>query len=395
MKVLWVNANFLHPTTKGGQIRTLEMLRRLHRRHEIHYAALEDPQHPEGAERAREYCYRAYPFRANIAPRHSLRFWGQVAAGVVDRLPVAIRRFRCAAMESALRELGAKERFDAAVCDFLVSAVHFPALERAVLFQHNVETIIWRRHAATARYGIQREYFRRQAERMFEFEARACRRAAQVVAVSGEDAKTMSELFGICQVTAIPTGVDIEYFRRPASAEPVADLVFVGSMDWMPNIDGMTWFFEEAWPWIAQKRPGTTVAVVGRRPPKSLERYPALITGTVADVRPYLWGSRVSIVPLRVGGGTRLKIYEAMAAGLPVVATRIGAEGLAVRDGEHLLLADTPQEFAERCLALLDDASLGARITDTAWRLVAENFSWEQVAQAFERVLERAPAYAG
>lgn len=282
------------------------------------------------------------------------------------------------------------------MCDFLVSVVHFPALERAVLFQHNVETIIWRRHAAAAaRARLQQWYFRRQAERMFAFEACACRRAAHVVAVSREDARTLGELFGIGQVAAIPTGVDVEYFRCPAPAEPVADLVFVGSMDWMPNVDGVTWFFEQVWPLIWQQRPQTTIAVVGRTPPKSLRQYPALVTGTVPDVRPYLWGSQVAIVPLRVGGGTRLKIYEAMAARLPVVATRIGAEGLDVQDGEHLLLADTPQEFAGRCLDLLDDAGQRAALADEAWRLVAESFSWEQVARAFERVLERAPAYAG
>lgn len=393
MKVLWVNANFLHPTTKGGQIRTLEMLRRLHQRHEIHYAALEDPRHPEGVSKACEYSTKAYPFRLDVPARHSPRFYAQVMRGLIDPLPVAIRRFRSTEMEQALQDVARKEEFDCAVCDFLVSAGHFPALERAVLFEHNVETMIWRRHAETATDRARRTYFRMQAERMFNFEARACRQAAHVVAVSREDAATLQRLFGIHDVTPIPTGVDVEYFRPAAGAANQADLVFVGSMDWMPNVDGITWFFEEVFPLIRERRPETTVAIVGRTPPKSLSRYPARITGTVPDVRPYLWGSRVSIVPLRVGGGTRLKIYEAMAARVPVVSTTIGAEGLDVEDGRDLLLADTPREFAAQCLRVLADAGVRDRLVDSAWRRAADCCSWEHVVRVFERVLEKAPSY--
>lgn len=171
------------------------------------------------------------------------------------------------------------------------------------------------------------------------------------------------------------------------------DLVFVGSMDWMPNVDGITWFFEEVFPLIRERRPETTAAVVGRTPPKSLSKYPAKITGTVPDVRPYLWGSKVSIVPLRVGGGTRLKIYEAMAARVPVVSTTIGAEGLEAVDGRDLLLGDTPQQFAAQCLRLLSDRELRDSLVDSAARQVADRFSWEHVARVFERVLEKAPSY--
>lgn len=393
MKVLWVNANFLHPTTKGGQIRTLEMLRRLHRRHEIHYAAIEDPRHPEGVIRAREYSTKAYPFRLNVPARHSPRFYAQVVKGLIDPLPVAVRRFRSPEMEEALRELARKEEFDCGVCDFLVSAGHFPALERAVLFEHNVETMIWRRHADAVDDPVRKTYFRLQAERMFNFEARACRQAAQVVAVSREDAATLQRLFGIHQVTPVPTGVDAEYFRPAGGAAMATDLVFVGSMDWMPNVEGITWFFEEVFPLIRERRPETTAAVVGRTPPKSLSKYPAKITGTVPDVRPYLWGSKVSIVPLRVGGGTRLKIYEAMAARVPVVSTTIGAEGLEAVDGRDLLLGDTPQQFAAQCLRLLSDRELRDSLVDSAARQVADRFSWEHVARVFERVLEKAPSY--
>ncbi|HBY62919.1 MAG TPA: glycosyl transferase family 1, partial [Solibacterales bacterium] len=174
---------------------------------------------------------------------------------------------------------------------------------------------------------------------------------------------------------------------------PETTLVFVGSMDWMPNIDGVDWFLAEVWPLIRERRPETTLAIVGRTPPQRfLERRDISVTGTVPDVRPYLWSGRLSIVPLRIGGGTRLKIYEAMAAGLPVVSTTVGAEGLEV-DGTEIALGDTPRDFADACLRLLAGEEARRRQAAAALSRVAARFSWEQVARSFERTLiEKAPA---
>lgn len=396
MKILWVNANFLHPTTKGGQIRTLEMLRRLHRRHEVHYAAIEDQKAPEGMAKAGEYSTRAFPFRLDVVPKNSPRFVGQVVGGLFSSLPLAISRYYSREMERALAELMRREQYDKAVCDFLVSAVHFPRLERALLFQHNVETMIWRRHADHAGDALRRLYFKGQSNKMFAFEAQACRRAGHIAAVSEQDAETMRALFGVANVSAIPTGVDVDFFSPRSGAREDGDLVFVGSMDWLPNVDGVSWFVEEILPLIREKRPGCRVTVVGRTPPKKIVDLAAndkrvVVTGTVPDVRPYLWGARASIVPLRIGGGTRIKIYESMAARCPVVATTVGAEGLDVVHDQTVLLADRPQEFAEACLRLMEDEELRRRIASDGWELVRTRFSWDGVARRFEEVLDLTP----
>jgi glycosyltransferase involved in cell wall biosynthesis len=165
-------------------------------------------------------------------------------------------------------------------------------------------------------------------------------------------------------------------------------------MDWLPNIDAMRLFLDEILPRIRRERPATTVGIVGRQPPSELldraAQDPGLtVTGTVPDVRPYLWNSQVSIVPLRIGGGTRLKIYEAVAARLPVVSTTVGAEGLGLRDGQEILLADTPEAFAQACLRLLADAGARERVQEAAWNTVAENYSWERVTTQFEDILEQ------
>lgn len=398
MKLLWVNTNFMHPTTKGGQIRTLEMLRQLHRRHEIHYVAIEDPLHPEGPARATEYCTRAYAFQHRVRDKRSPGFPLDLAKSLFDPMPLAIRRYH-APMGAFLQRLIETERFDRAVVDFLNPASYFPDLEHGVLFQHNVETMIWRRRAQHAPDPLRRWYFRLQAGRMFRFERQACRAAARVVAVSEQDAGTMRELFGITKVTAIPTGVDIEGLTPPdPPPEKTIDLMFVGSMDWLPNVDGIEWFVREVLPLIRRQRPDCSLAIVGRTPPSSIaalgrrdER--VRVTGTVPDIRPLLWRAAVSIVPLRIGGGTRLKIYESMAGRVPVVSTTVGAEGLEVNHTHDIRLADSPEAFAAACSELLANAELSRRQAAAAWDLVAARFSWEHVAECFERILDEAPHF--
>ena len=399
MKLLWVNTNFLHPTTKGGQIRTLEMLRQLHRRHEIHYVAIEDPLHPEGPARAKEYCARAYAFQHRVRDKRSPRFLAELAMNLFDPMPLAIRRYHPPGMGAFLQRLIETERFDRAVVDFLNPASYFPRLERGILFQHNVETMIWRRRAQHASDPLRRWYFQLQASRMFRFERQACRTAARVAAVSEQDARTMLELFDVTRVSAIPTGVDIEGLTPPVPPpEKTIDLVFVGSMDWLPNVDGIEWFVRDVLPLIRRQRPGCSLAIVGRTPPPSIaalgqrdERIQ--VTGTVPDIRPLLWSAAVSIVPLRIGGGTRLKIYESMAGRVPVVSTTVGAEGLEVHHPDDIRLADSPEAFAAACSELLANAELRRRQAAAAWELVATRFSWEHVAGCFERILDEAPQF--
>jgi len=397
MKILWVKTDFLHPTTRGGQIRTLEMLRELHKRNEVHYVAFDDPGNPEGLARSSEYSTRAYPIEHRVVSKRSPQFALQLGAGVFDKYPVAGARYRSEAMRRQIEHLLSIENFDAKVCDFLTPSINIPSMDGWVLFQHNVETIIWERHAQTGRTPLHRAYFRGQAQRMFNWEKAACNTAAHVVAVSAVDARTMRERFGVRSISAVGTGVDLDYFAAPETRTPQFDLIFVGSMDWMPNVDGIEWFLAEVLPIIRASKPDVRLAIVGRNPPASIAAHSdnttVTVTGTVSDVRPFLWQSALAIVPLRVGGGTRLKIFEAMAAGAPVVATTIGAEGLPVQHGRTIQIADDAPNFAAECLRLLNDAQQSAQISAAALDLVRSNFSWARITRDFEDVLQSlAPA---
>jgi glycosyltransferase involved in cell wall biosynthesis len=391
MRILWVKTDFLHPTTRGGQIRTLETVKRLHARNEVHYVAYDNPAQPEGLQRANEYCSYVYPLTLEVPPRRSLKFAGQLLGNLSSPLPLSISRYCSPAMRNQIAQLTSTIHFDSLVCDFLTPAPNFPDISKAVIFQHNVETTIWRRHVEQAPDPLRRAYFQKQADRMFNCERDMCRAASRVIAVSPQDASMFREMFGVSAVS-VPTGVDLAYFRRPANALPQADMVFVGSMDWMPNSDGVNHFVREILPLIWQRKPDCTLAIVGRSPSpemKAFAEYDARIqvTGTVPDVRPYLWGAGVSIVPLRIGGGTRLKIYEAMAAGTATVSTTLGAEGLDVTHPDNIRLADTSQAFADQCLTLLNDRAQREAIAAAALELVTARYGWDAITDQFEKLL--------
>ena len=396
-RLLWLKTELLHPVDKGGKIRTFEMLKRLKRRHRITYLTLDDgTADREARERASEYCHDlvCVPFRP--APRGSLRFYAEALRTLASPLPYAISRYRSDAMRRAIAEKAPE--CDVVVSDFLVSAVNVPdTLSRpSVLFQHNVEAEIWRRHAQNQRNVASRAFFRAQWRRMESYERRACQAFDSVIAVSEDDSQLMRDRYGIERVAAVPTGVDTDFFQSRGSrtVEP-RTLVFTGSMDWMPNQDAIRFFMAEIMPLIAKEVTGVRLLVVGRNPGAALTelaatRQDVVVTGRVDDVRPFIEQARCYIVPIRIGGGTRLKIFEAMAMGRPVVSTTIGAEGLPVADGTDLVLADTPETFAAAVVRILKDDDLAGRLGAQAAATVRDRFGWDRVADRFSELCAQA-----
>jgi glycosyltransferase involved in cell wall biosynthesis len=296
-----------------------------------------------------------------------------------------------------LRKLLQSEKYDVIVCDFLVAAGVIPwdLPCPKVLFTHNVEALIWKRHYEVARNPLWKMLSWREWRAMERAEKRYLREADHVLAVSQTDCDFFAKELPTEKLTVIPTGVDIEYFSPIAVEEEPGSLVFTGSMDWMPNEDGIFYFAEEILPRIFEKLPNARLSVVGRKPSARLKALAATdphhlhLTGWVDDIRPYLAQSAVCIVPLRVGSGTRLKIFEAMGMGKAIVSTTIGAEGLPVRHGEDVLLADSPDDFAQSVVRLLEDAAERRRLGNAARELVETKYSWGSVAKEFATSLEK------
>lgn len=388
-RLLVVSPRFLFPANEGGKIRTANTLR--HMRGGAFEIVLASPA-PAGFERHEaeiaEICDRFVGWPAS-APSQAGR-----AAALLGELPVAVASDRSRAGMAAIgAELDRAP--DLVLLDFPHAAVLLPeraALPPSVVFAHNVEAEIFARHAAVARPGW-RLIWRSQARKMKAFEGRALRRARGVIAVSERDALALRRDYGLERVSHVSTGVDLDYHRATPPGTPPADggtIVFCGAMDWPANGDGVTFLIEQVWPLLVRERPRIRAVIVGRNPPRALVEMAAArsfqfhFTGYVDDIRPHVAAADIYVIPLRVGSGTRIKAYEAMASGRPVVSTSIGVEGLEVEAETHYLAADDAPAFAAAILRLLADEPLRTRLCTTARRLLEERFSWRAVARQFE-----------
>ncbi|MCI0338132.1 MAG: glycosyltransferase [Acidobacteria bacterium] len=396
MKILWLKTELLHPVDKGGKIRTYQMLKMLKREHDITYLTLDDGSAaPDAHEAAEEYCHELIRVPHRTRAKFSAGFYLDLGQNLISPLPYFMQKYVSDDMRREITNHAGCA--DALVCDFLMPSINVP-LElpcATVLFQHNVEALILQRHYEVQTNPLKRAYLRGQWRKSQAYELAACHRFDQVIAVSAEDGEMMRREYGVMEVADVPTGVDTGYFRPGGGArrEP-HHLIFTGSMDWLPNVDGIRYFTEQILPLIRQKDPDVRLTVVGRSPFPGLvelsRREPGItVTGRVDDVRPYMERASAYVVPLRIGGGTRLKIFEAMAMELPVISTTVGAEGLPVRDGEELLIADTPEEFTGAVVRVLTNDSLSRRLGASGAAMVRNSCGWEHVASRFAEICGR------
>jgi glycosyltransferase involved in cell wall biosynthesis len=399
LRILWLKTELLHPVDKGGKIRTYYMLKELKREHHITYLTLDDGSAaPDAREQASEYCHELVCVPHRTSPKFSAGFYIELTRNLISPLPYFMQKYKSAEMRKAIADRIVNGRPDVLVCDFLVPSINVPAALPlpSVLFQHNVEAMIWQRHYEVQTNPLRKAYLRNQWHKTQSYERAECRRYDRIVAVSADDRLTMEQEYGLADVADIPTGVDTEYFRPSGKVSPEPNhLVFTGSMDWLPNEDCIRYFTAQILPLIRQSIPDIKLTVVGRNPFPGLielgKRDPAImVTGRVDDVRPYIERAAAYVIPLRIGGGTRLKVYEAMAMERPLISTSVGAEGLPLSDGEELLLADTPDDFAAAVVRVLRDRSLAQRLGARAAATVRERFGWDRVAARFAEICRQA-----
>jgi polysaccharide biosynthesis protein PslH len=401
LDIVWLKTELLHPVDKGGKIRSYNMLKELKRSCHITYVTLDDGTADASARvLATEYCHELICIPHRRREKFTAGFYFELMVNLTSRLPYAVKKYESQAMRQEILNRVADRRFDVLVCDFLAPAVNVPfGLNCAsVLFQHNVEAMIWKRHYEVQTSAPKRAYLYRQWQKMRAFESKVCSRFDSVIAVSQQDRETMQQEYEVQNVDDVQTGVDVAFFLPAGRRKPLPqNLVFTGSMDWLPNEDAIRYFTEQIMPRIKREVPGLTLTVVGRDPYPTLvelsKRDPSIIvTGRVDDVRPFMEEAAVYIVPLRIGGGTRLKIYEAMAMEKPIVSTSIGAEGLPIRNGEEIILADTPESFAEAVIGLLRNEVLASELGKRGAARVRADFGWDAVSQNFANICERAVA---
>jgi glycosyltransferase involved in cell wall biosynthesis len=391
MRILWVKMGGLWPPTSGGRTRSLQIISELSRRHAVTVVTTHaEDDDPEGLVEQLSGCERVVSFPYHVPKRGSAAFPITVARSWLSREPVDLWKWRMPAVRECAYGLVDAGRVDVCVADFLFAVANVP-LDRSVptvLFEHNVEYLIWKRLCDLETVAWRRALLELEWRKLRAREAAACRACDVTIAVSEDDRDRLLALAPGAQITWIPTGVDTNYFTTSAGGERPAHLAFSGSMDWHPNEDAVRYFINDILPLVRAEVPAVTFSVVGRNPSPELGAAAAAagveVTGTLDDIRPSIAEAALCVVPLRAGSGTRLKIFEALAMGKAVVSTTVGAEGLDIESGRHYVAADGARNFARAVIDLLNDPARRRALGAAGRQLVESRYSWAQVARPFE-----------
>jgi sugar transferase (PEP-CTERM/EpsH1 system associated) len=382
--LLQVAPRFCQPPTSGAEYRCLYLAAQLSR----HMAVTHVGFRPAGAP----------PPTIPDSPSH--RFIGvprpgsyrvqDLVAGVFGSVPFTVRNYTRPAMSGVLERLLREQHFDIAVLEGVHLGGYLTLLRSAecrpavVCDWHNVESEILRRYSLAARGPLRKFYARMAAGRLERYERWFVNQCDMHVVVSERDREALVHRYGASvPVVVIENGVPLDYFSaagKDVGERPPFRVLFSGAMDYHANVEAVSWFGSEVWPAVHAAAPQAVFTIVGRNPApevRALAGRPGIeVTGTVPDVRPYYREASVAVVPLRVGGGTRIKILEAMAAGVPVISTALGAEGLAAEPSRHYVLADSVEQMRSSLLSLLQNPHEGARLTDAARDLIRRRYDW-------------------
>ena len=389
VRILFLTARQFWPIDTGGKLRDYHLARQLASRARVTYLGFADPATPDDCPQ-----HLAAAFTSIIMePRNAGYSAINLARGLVDRLPATVLNYTTPGMQRRLQHVLSSEAFDVIQMEGVHLAGYWPLLKQArgrpriISDWHNIESELMTRYAANARNPAVRLYARATAQRLERLESMLLHECDAILVASARERQELLHRSPAASVHVVENGVDTAYYANPHARRivPIAQpsILFVGSMDYHANIDAAIWFANELWPAIKARHPDLTFQIVGRAPPPSvraLTRYPGIIvTGSVPDVRPYYRDALAAVVPLRVGGGTRLKILESMAAGTPVVSTSIGAEGLLATAGNEILIADTAAAFLSAITRLVTDEQLSSDLSRAALRHVVATYDWSVV----------------
>jgi sugar transferase (PEP-CTERM/EpsH1 system associated) len=384
MRILFVTPRLPLPADTGAKIRTFNLLKNVAKDNKVALLSFYFEENQKAVEDLKALGIEAHLVKAaeSIHP-----------FSIFSQRPVSIEKYRSVEMENRLKGLTAKNNFDLLHFDHLHMGQYRDCANglSCILDEHNVESVILERCADAQKNLFRKWLFKSQAKKMAGFEAGLSKRFSKCLTVSETDKKNLAELSGeVSNIEVIPNGVDTEYFKSHFKSQcyqvtrsPKEDaLAYTGSMDWLPNNDAVMYFYQEILPLIWLKNDKVKFYVVGKNPSNELLRLSKqdkriVVTGSVDDVRPYIARAKVFVVPLRIGGGSRLKILEAMGMEKAVVSTTIGAEGIDYTEDINILLADNPQSFADKILSLLNHN--GAKVKEigvNARKLVCNQYDW-------------------
>jgi len=394
-----VDEELPYPPNSGKRIRTFQLVSRLARTHRITYLCHRNAVPCEAAEAERvlgRLGITTVVVDRPVPPKSGPTFYGRLTANLLSPLPYSVASHRSRLLDQAIRDFATRNTVDLWQAEWTPYAESLQELGavRRLIMAHNVESQIWKRYHENETNPLKRWYIGHQWRKFEGFERRVFCQANQVVAVSHEDAALIRQHFEAPHVAVVENGVDATYFSPGDSEREPGQILFLGSLDWRPNLDAVNQLLDKVFPAVRAVEPSARLCIVGRNPPEALQRRVGAISGVelhagVPDVRPYVARSALLVVPLRIGGGSRLKILEAFAAGLPVVSTRVGAEGLRVQNGVQLTVVDAFESIAGEIVASLRDPTPARARADWGRRLVEDEYDWDILAGRLEQVWAR------
>ncbi|MEE8575705.1 MAG: glycosyltransferase [candidate division Zixibacteria bacterium] len=393
MKLLVLDEEFPFPLNSGKRIRSYNLTLRLARKHHLSYMAYGSVD-SESFRQFQKDNLHPIPVRESITKKEGIKFYLQLAANLFSPDPYIVTSHYSNAFAQKLPHAIKNDRPDVIICEWTPYAQFVKGITDipTVVVAHNIETTIWRRYFENEKNLAKRWYIGRQADKVARFESGTFSSVAGATAVTEGEAEEIRALCSSLPVEVVANGVDLDFFCRQPDQAQKRRIVFTGAMDWRPNQDAVVFFVERIFPLIRAQDSNIESFIVGRRPPDSIRQFNDLdgitVTGTVDDVRPYISGAAVYIVPLRIGGGSRLKILEALAMEKAVVSTSVGAEGLNVVDGRELIIADNPELFCKSIFDLLDDEGSRGSLGKAGRQLVVEQYGWDALATRLDTFLE-------
>ncbi len=394
MNILFLAPRIPLPADTGGKIRTLNILKQLSQKASVTLLAFtfEDQDKTNAQELMK------LGITVEMVPMSTDTVLQKITGVLLSRIPYSIRKYASPEMEQKFKELTTNNHYDAIHIDHLHMAHYISSNIPSVLDEHNVEYKILERCVPVERSLMKKLVFQNQTSKMKDFETQALRKFYACTCCSNDDKDILDNLSQkTVPVHSIPNGVDLGFFRTDKTnvQEMENSIVFTGSMDWLPNDDAITYFCDAILPLIWQKDPQIKLYVVGKKPSASVKKLSqsdprVIVTGRVDDVRPYVERSRIFIVPLRIGGGTRLKILEAMSMRKAIVSTTIGAEGIECQDGLNIALADTPESFAAKIIELSKDPNRVSAMGQKGHELVTQKYDWNIIGEKLITIYKEA-----
>ena len=436
LNILFLSTTIPYPPIDGHSQRTYYLLKHLAERHRIHLIGfVKKPEDWDAADVLRKFCAGVYPF---VLPEDISRI--DLGLSLVCNLfssdPFVVRKYLHPPAWMALEKIFRNDQIHLIHCDMpnlipyargrsvypyaksrsshpydkcrsgpsyakgrscppAINSHHIINSPPAITVHHDLEWMLMDRRAQMAANPCKKWYFSWQAQKWQQFLYKIEMTTRLHVVVSDLDRKRLEEISPLhIPVRVAPNGVDVEYFQPRPSIPAEKMILFIGGMHVFQNADGVEYFLKTVWPKIQDKEKGVKCLIIGQNPSKQLQRLAdetgAEMLGFVEDVRPFLARAGLMIVPIRIGSGTRLKILSAMAMGKAVVSTSVGCEGIEARDGQEVLIADTPDDMARQVVEVLRNPDIRKRLGENGRKLVEEKYSWAIIGRIMEDVYQEA-----